>query len=107
MKPKKIFNTTIFCLFVIFLAIYGASKTGYYEYENKKQKELTEEEIKRFEEDVAKGKNVNINDYLKDDTKYYDNRITNVADKVSNTFYNGITRSLEESFKLIEKIIGE
>ena len=62
MKPKKIFNTTIFCLFVIFLAIYGSSKTGYYEYENKKQKELTEEEIKKFEEDVAKGKNVNIND---------------------------------------------
>ena len=48
MKFKKIFNTTVFCLFVIFLSIYGASKSGYYEYENQKQKEFTEEKIKEF-----------------------------------------------------------
>ncbi len=107
MKPKKIFNTTVFCLFVIFLSIYGASKSGYYEYENKKQKELTEESIKKFEEDIENGKNVNLNDYLVEDIKNYDNRITNIASKLSDTLYNGITKSLEEGFKLVEKIIED
>lgn len=107
MKPKKIFNTCIFCLFVIFLAIYGASKSGYYEYENKKQKELTEDSIKRFEEDISKGKSVNISDYLVEDVKHYDNKITDIAGKISDTFYDTITKGLEEGFKLAQKIIEE
>lgn len=107
MKPKKIFNACLFCLFAIFLSIYGASKAGYYEYENKKQKNLTEDAIKKFEEDIAKGKNVNINDYLVDDVKHYDNKITDIANKVSDTFYGAITKGLEGSFKLAEKIIED
>lgn len=107
MKPKKIFNACIFCLFAIFISIYGASKAGYYEYENQKQKEFTEEKIKEFENDIASGKDININDYLTYENKNYDNKITEVASKISDTFYNGITKGLEESFKLIEKVIGE
>lgn len=105
MKPKKVFNTTIFCLFVIFLSIYGASKSGYYEYENQKQAELTEDKIKEFESDIASGKNVSIKDYLKDDRKHYDNKITNIGSSLSNILNDGIINGLEKGFKIVEKLI--
>lgn len=105
MNYKKIFNCTIFCLFVIFLSIYGASKSGYYEYENKKEAEFTEESMKKFEKDIAEGKNVNIKDYLKTDTKNYDNKITNLGNTLSNVVSDGIVSGLEKTFKVVEKLI--
>lgn len=105
MKFKKIFNTTVFCLFVIFLSIYGASKSGYYEYENKNKTILTESKIKEFERDIENGKNVNIKDYLVDDTKHYDNKITHLGTKLSKVINNGIISGLEKSFKVIEKMV--
>lgn len=105
MNYKKIFNCTVFCLFVIFLSIYGASKSGYYEYENKKEAQFTEESIKQFEKDIADGKNVNIKDYLKNDTKNYDNKITNLGNTLSNVVSDGIVSGLEKTFKVVEKLI--
>lgn len=105
MNYKKIFNCTIFCLFVIFLSIYGASKSGYYEYENKKEAEFTEESMKKFEKDIAEGKNVNIKDYLKTDTKNYNNKITNLGNTLSNVVSDGIVSGLEKTFKVVEKLI--
>ena len=105
MDSKKIFNSTIFCLFVIFLAIYGASRAGYYEYENKKKAEFTEESMKKFEEDIAKGKNVDVKDYLETDTKNYDNRITEIGSTLSDIVSDGIVSGLEKGFKVIEKLV--
>ncbi len=106
MKPKKIFNTIVFCLFVIFLSIYGASKSGYYEYENEKKANFTEEKIKEFEKDIASGKNVNIKDYLVDDSKNYDNKITDIGSLFSDAINGGLTNGLEKSFKIVEKLIS-
>ncbi len=105
MNGKKIFHAALFSLFAIFLSIYGASKAGYYEYENKKEAKFTEKSMKKFEEDIAKGKNVNIKDYLKVDTKNYDNKITNIGDTLSNVVSDGIVSTLEKSFEIIEKLV--
>lgn len=105
MKPNKIFNTIVFCLFVIFLSIYGASKAGYFEYTNKKEAKFTEEKMKKFEKDLEAGKNVNLKDYLSSDIKNYDNKITNMGSVLSDIVSNGIISTLEGTFKLIEKLI--
>ena len=105
MKPKKIFNTIVFCLFVIFLSIYGASKAGYFEYTNKVEAEFTEQKMKEFEKDLEAGKNVNLKDYLSSDIKNYDNKITNVGGSISDIVSNGIVNTLEGTFKIIEKLI--
>lgn len=105
MKFSKIFKVIIISLFVIFMSIYLASINGYYEYETKKQKELTDDAIKRFEKDVQSGKQVNINDYLVEDVKHYDNNITTIADNVSETFNSLLMKGFEKSFELVEKVI--
>ena len=55
-NPKKIFNSIIFSLFILFLSLYIASSTGYYEYQNKENKEITEEKMKEFDQKDDEGK---------------------------------------------------
>ena len=104
-KPKKIFNTVIFCLFILFLSLYIASEAGYYEYQNKEKKEFTEEKMKQFEEDVKSGKQININDYLDDNNKIYYNKITKLGNKISDIINYSMMDGLEKTFKAVEKLI--
>lgn len=104
-NPKKIFNTCIFCLFVLFVSLFIASNAGYYEYQNKEQVKFTEEKMKEFEEDLKKGKKVDIKDYLTNTDKNYDNKVTELGTSMSDFVNNGIISALEKTFKLVEKLI--
>lgn len=63
-KLNKIFYYIFLVLFMAFFTLYSAGKAGYYEYTQNQKKVFTEEQIKKFEEDVALGKDVDIEDYL-------------------------------------------
>ncbi len=102
---KKVFNTIMLCLFILFISLYVASETGYYEYQNKEKKEFTEEKIKQFEEDVKKGKQINLKDYLNDNIKVYDNKVTKLGNTLSDIINYSVMDGLEKTFKAIEKLI--
>jgi len=63
-KLSKVFWYIFLILFMCFSTLYTASKAGYYEYTQNQKKVLTEQQIKKFEQDVAMGKEVDIEDYL-------------------------------------------
>jgi len=63
-KLNKFFGYVFLVLFMTFLTLYSAGKAGYYEYTQNQKKVFTEAQIKRFEEDIALGKEVDIEDYL-------------------------------------------
>lgn len=105
MDYSKVFWTIMLVLFIIFISIFVASSSGYYEYENKNKKVLTEEKMKEFEEDVANGKSVDLKNYFEDNTKNYENKVTDAGNLVSNVISTSILKGLEESFKLIEKLV--
>ena len=67
---------------------------------------LTEEKIKEFEKDVAEGKNVNIKDYIENESKDYSNKITNFGDDVSELINDSVNFVLKGGFKFIEKMIN-
>ena len=96
-KPKKIFNTIMFVLFTLYISFYVASVSGYYE--------MTEEKMKEFENDIKNGKKVDIKDYLTDNKVKYDNKVTEIGNTLSDLINNGITGSLEKTFKVVEKLI--
>ena len=102
---KKVFNTIVFVLFTVFTCLFLASKTGYYEYQNNNKTTLTEEKIKEFEKDLKEGKKININDYLLNDTKNYDNKITKLGNTISDIIDYSMMDSLEKTFNFFEKII--
>ena len=106
MKNDNFLKTIVLILFIIFIVIFISEESGYYEYKNSERKELTEEKIKEFEKDVMEGKNVNINDYLKVESKDYSNKLTKIGDDISSFVFNTINTLLKESFKLLEKMIN-
>lgn len=61
---------------------------------------LTEEQIKKFEEDVKNGVNIDINDYVVRD-KDYQNNVTRVNDTISNL----INKTFKQIFKYLLKSI--
>lgn len=105
-KPKKIFNFILTCLFILFLSLYIASENGYYEYKNKERAEFTEEKMKQFEEDIKSGKRVDINDYLTKETQRYDNKVTDFGNKLSDIIDNSMMNAIEKSFSAVDKLIN-
>ena len=77
MKKKTKFLKFIFIMcFVSYLTFYIAGQTGYYEYNARKKMTFTKEQIEKFEKDVKEGKNIDMEDYLKNTDKNYQNKIS-------------------------------
>lgn len=110
MKKKKknnIYKFIFIIFFTSFLVIYLSEATGYYEYQNYKKTSLTEDQIKKFEDDVKNGNKVDINDYLIIDTRQYDNKLSKLASKLSDGISVFVNNSVEYVFKYISKLIEE
>ncbi|MCI9585499.1 MAG: hypothetical protein HFH45_02545 [Bacilli bacterium] len=103
-KLGKIFRFTTLTLFITFVALYISQSAGYVEYENRKQVALTQNQIKKFEADVKKGKQVDIEKYLKTNEKNYQNNISKVGLKVSKIMEKGVNKAVDVSFKFLGKL---
>jgi len=101
---KKMFRVCLLTLFVTFMALYISQSAGYIEFENRKQVALTENQIKKFEADVAAGKKVDVEKYLKTNEKNYQNGISRFGLKISKVAQKGVKTAVETSFKFLAKL---
>lgn len=106
-KKNKIYKFIFYLFFISFLVIYFSELTGYYEYQNHQKKALTEEQIRKFEEDVKNGKEVDINEYLDVDTRKYNNTLSKLASKLSDGISDIVNSGVEYTFKYISKLVEE
>lgn len=106
-RKNKIVKFIFSLFFISFLVIYFSEVTGYYEYQNHIKASLTEEQIKKFEDDVKNGNKVDINEYLTADTKKYNNTLSKLASKLSDEISNIVNSGVEYTFKYISKLIEE
>ena len=70
MKYENTFKIIFIFLFVIFLTMYISVGSNYYEYELHKKVMLTNEDIKKFEDDVKNNKEVDIDNYISSRVDY-------------------------------------
>lgn len=101
MNYLKMFKSCFVILVLFFLFTYVVGSSGFYEYKLNEKKFLTEERIKQFEEDVDNGVDIDINNYVIDTNKDYDNVFTNLSRKISSY----INKGFEEAFKYIFRYI--
>ena len=94
-------------LIVFFLVLVFAQKSGYYQSKETKAKILTEEQVKLFENDVTKGKKVDITDYVVDTNKDYTNKVSNNFYKVSLKLEKGVDNVVKFIFKSASKAVNE
>lgn len=104
MKKKKPnwFIKTLSILFVIFMGLFIACKSGYYESKVNKQVGLTSDAIKQFEEDVLNGKMVDINSYIEVDTNDYSNKFTRSGEKIANTLSEFFSQGIKDTWDIIK-----
>lgn len=102
---NKIFKGVLFLLLGIFFVMIITCSNGYYEYELNKKTNLTNEAIEKFEQDVKNGKNIDINNYVKTDTKNYDNKVSRMGNSISKKIDNTMSLGIKYLFKYIEKSI--
>lgn len=101
MKGRKIFLIILGSLFVIFIALYIAGESGYYNYEQSKKAILTAEKMQEFEEDVKNGENVDLNDYLDSTYQNYNSKLSDLCFKTSKNINKYAKEGIESVLKLI------
>lgn len=104
---NKIFHKTWFILFLIFLTLYISQANGYYEYSVSKKTSFTEEQIKKFEQDIKDGKNIDVTEYLNNTNKNYQNKLSKVALSLSETISKYTKMSIEKFFSIIGSAVEE
>ena len=64
MKKSNPFLKLLLVFFLIFMALYIALESGYYDVKMGRKATITEEKLEEFENDVNEGKRVDLKDYL-------------------------------------------
>lgn len=104
-KLASILKFIILTLLFLYIIIYTSDVNGYTEYNNYQRRILTEENIKRFEEDVKNGNNIDVNDYILK-TKDYSNNISKISlylsNKIGSFIRNGIVYFFDKITSNIE-----
>ena len=101
-KQTKIFKFIFVMCFVSYLTFYIAGQTGYYEYNARRKMTYTKEQIEKFEQDVKEGKNIDMEEYLKNTDKNYQNKIS----KATLSLSENISKITRKGINVIFSKIG-
>ena len=102
LKSNNIFKFIFKILILVFLFLIVASQSGYYEYELSRKTKLTDEAIDKFENDVKEGKNIDINNYLVNEKKDYNNDVSNFGRKFSDKIESVFSKGFDYLFRYID-----
>lgn len=94
-------------LFIIFLILYICKETGFYEYKAHNKANLTNEALKKFENDVNEGKNVSLKDYVIDEQVDYTNKVSNIGYNIGNTIEKFMNEGIKKTLKVISALFYE
>lgn len=103
-KGKDIFRLVGLVLVILFLALYFGQYTGYYTAPEERKTTLTNDAIKRFEEDVMNGKKIDASNYLTKENNY-NNSISKMGLGLSGLVEKGFNKIINAIFNEIEKAI--
>ncbi len=103
----KIAKRLFLIIFIGFTALYFSQATGYYEYYLHEKVVLNEDKIKKFEQDIKDGKNIDIEDYISEEKNDYSNQVSSLGLSLSkkigtlfkdgfNTFFDYVSKMVEE-----------
>jgi len=92
----------LFGLFIIFMVLYIANMSGYYESKIRDRVTITEEGIKEFEEKVKNGDKIDVSSFLNTDRVDYTSSMSNLGEYVT----NGIENVISTSFDVFKNIIN-
>ena len=110
LKEKQKLGNTIFkrfwfMMFLIFLTLYVSQASGYYEYEIRKKATFTEEQIKKFEQDIKDGKEIDVEQYISHTNKNYQNKLSSSVLLISEMISKYTKLGIEKVFSIIGQAV--
>ena len=105
MKKSKFIKLGFILTILTFLFSYFLEKSGYYEYNLKNKKDLTENAIQEFEEAVKKGEKIDLNNYLKETSIDYSNSLTRNTSQANLKLNEYLKKIITGSFEILAKFI--
>lgn len=93
-------------LIIGFICMIVASKGGYYEYKLGEKVNLTDEAIKKFEEDIKNGKDIVLEDYVDTEVVDYNNNVSKLGKKISTTIQKTFTKGMKYIFSSLDNILN-
>ncbi len=106
-KKKNYFLIVMILIFLVFFILYISKETGYYEYKAHSKVALTQEQIKKFESDLSKGKNVTIDEYLVNDKVDYTTTVGDIGYKFGNIVESFMNDGLKKTLKFFSALFYE
>lgn len=105
-KHPNWFKIIMILLFISYLSLYILNITGYYNGSIRRKVEFTSEQIELFEKDIKDGKEVDINDYLKDQNKNYVNGASRLGYNISTNVDKLLNKGIKEFVKVLNKLLS-
>ena len=105
MKKKKILKFLIEVILIVFIFSYVIEKSGYYEYNLQSKKNMTEEEIKKFEKDIKEGKKLDIKNYLNETKTDYSNNLTRSTSTFSLNLNKYLIKIITNTTNFFSKLV--
>ena len=105
MKYKRLVELFGGVVIILFLVLYIGQATGYYKIAENRKVALTEDAIRRFEEDVSAGKKIVASNYLVKE-KNYNNNISILCIKVSQIIEKGFDKVMNYIFDELEGVVN-
>ena len=105
MKGSEILKLLGLLVVILFSVLYFGQATGYYKVAAGRKNTLTDDAIKRFEEDVAAGKEIVASNYLEKE-KDYNNNISKIGREISKLIEMGFEKFMEGLFRELEQIMN-
>ena len=101
-KKFNIFRFIILCLLMTYSFVFFMANMGYSEYRNHNRRVITEENIRKFEEDIKNGKKLDVNNYVVKDTFIVKNQSSL---KISKSIGSITRKTIQKIFKILNKIV--
>lgn len=103
-KKGNIFLKTLGCLFILFIALFIANMSGYYESKIKDRVIVTEEGIKKFEELVQSGEEIDVNSFLNTEREDYSSKMSNLGDNITSGVENFISNGVSVVYDVLKSL---
>ncbi len=103
-KNSKWFMKTLSILFLLFISLYIALESGYYEAKAAKKMAMTEESIQKFEQDIKEGKPIDLESYVYETHKDYSNNTTDAAIFIGSKVEKFMSTGINDFFDIVKSL---
>ena len=103
-KKNNIVLKILGLLFLIYISLFIANLSGYYESKIREKTIITEEGIKEFESKIQNGESVDVTSFLKNEREDYSSKMSTLGDNFSSNIEGFIAKSMEFVSNIIKSL---